>query len=109
LTVTGLSPGQTYDLELTDSVTREHWSSDPAKDGSTVGGVTYTSDLINNHGASCSHGRACAQAPHLAFTTVWADFGLCGTSTGARGSIYYGGRICHWQTRSGMLMSAAAR
>jgi hypothetical protein len=89
-TVTGLSPGQAYDLELTDAVTGEHWSSDPAKDGTTTAGVTYASDLIDGRGASCSHGKGCAQAPHLAYTTLWDDFGFGGTAPEAPGSIYYG-------------------
>ncbi len=91
LTVTGLSPGQAYNLELTDTVTGEHWSSDPGKDGTTTAGVTYASDLINDRGASCSHGNGCAQAPHLAYPTLWDSFGFGGMAPGgAPGSIYYG-------------------
>ena len=89
-TVTGLSPGQAYDLELTDTATGERWSSDPAKDGTTTAGVTYASDLIDGRAASCSHGKGCAQAPHLAYTTLWDDFGFGGTASGAPGSICYG-------------------
>jgi hypothetical protein len=89
-TVTGLTPSHTYNLELIDTVTGQHWSSDPAKDATTVGSVTYTSDLINNNGDSCSHGSSCVQAPHLAFTTVWSNFGLGGSAPGAPGSTYYG-------------------
>jgi hypothetical protein len=90
VTVTGLTPGHTYGLELIDTVNGERWSSDPAKDGTTVGSVSYTSDLINNSGDSCSHGSSCEQAPHLAFTTAWSDFGLGGSAPGAPGSTYYG-------------------
>jgi len=88
--LSGLNPGSTYNLELIDSATGQRWSSDTAKDGTTVGGVYYTSDLIDNHGHSCSHGNICAQAPHLAFTTIWSSFGLGGAAPGAPGSIYYG-------------------
>lgn len=91
VSVTGLSPGVTYNLELIDTANGEHWSSDPNKDGTTVGSVTYTSDLINNAGNSCSNaGNSCAQAPHLAATTTWSDFGLGGSAPGAAGSTYYG-------------------
>ena len=90
VTVTGLTPGHTYGLELIDTANGEHWSSDPAKDGTTVGGVSYSSDLINNNGDSCSHGNSCAEAPHLALTTTWSNFGLGGSAPGAPGSTYYG-------------------
>src|SRR5258708_9942134 len=90
VTVTGLTPGHTYGLELIDTANGEHWSSDPAKDGTTVGSVSYSSDLINNNGDSCSHGNSCAEAPHLALTTTWSNFGLGGSAPGAPGSTYYG-------------------
>jgi hypothetical protein len=90
VTVTGLTPGHTYGLELIDTANGEHWSSDPAKDGTTVGSVSYTSDLINSSGDSCSHGNSCAQAPHLAVSTSWSSFGLGGSAPGAPGSTYYG-------------------
>jgi hypothetical protein len=90
VTVTGLTPGHTYGLELIDTANGEHWSSDPAKDGTTVGSVSYTSDLINSSGDSCSHGNSCAQAPHLALSTSWSNFGLGGSAPGAPGSTYYG-------------------
>jgi hypothetical protein len=91
VSVTGLSPGQTYGLELIDTANGQHWSSDPAKDGTTIGSVSYTSDRIDNQGDSCSHpGNGCVQAPHLAFTTTWSNFGLGGSAPGAPGSTYYG-------------------
>jgi hypothetical protein len=91
VSVTGLTPGNVYGLELIDTGSGQHWSSDPTKDGTTVGNVTYTSDLINNNGDSCNHANnSCAQAPHLAFTTNWGNFGLGGSAPGEPGSTYYG-------------------
>ena len=91
VTVTGLTPDNVYGLELIDTGTSQHWSSDPTKDGTTVGNVTFSSDLINGNGDSCNHANSnCAQAPHLAFTTNWSAFGLGGSAPGAPGSTYYG-------------------
>ena len=90
VTISGLTGGQTYALELIDTATGQHWSSDPSKDGTTTAGVTYTSDLINGFGSSCTHGSDCAQAPHLAYTTSWSSFGLGGSAPGTAGSVYYG-------------------
>ena len=90
VTVTGLTPGHTYGLELIDTANGEHWSSDPAKDGTTVGSVSYSSDLIDSSGDSCSHGNSCVQAPHLALTTTWSNFALGGSAPEVPGSTYYG-------------------
>ena len=91
VTITGLTPGNVYGLELVDTGSGQRWSSDPTKDGTTVGSISYTSDLINNNGASCNHANNnCAQAPHLAFTTTWSAFGLGGSGPGTPGSTYYG-------------------
>jgi hypothetical protein len=90
VTISGLTAGQTYGLELIDTASGQHWSSDPSKDGTTNAGVAYSSDLINSYGNSCTRGSNCGQAPHLAYTTNWDSFGLGGSAPGAPGSIYYG-------------------
>src|SRR6516225_2968723 len=110
VTITGLTPGNVYGLELIDTGTSQHWSSDPTKDGTTVGNITFSSDLINGNGDSCNHANSnCAQAPHLAFTTNWSAFGLGGSAPGAPGRPITGGKTCRLQTTFRMRPSAAAQ
>ena len=48
VTISGLTGGQTYALELIDTATGQHWSSDPSKDGTTtaVSSTESATDVI---------------------------------------------------------------